>query len=76
MEYIDKIIDAMTDVVVGEDAGERERRIYRESLQALVRLARAEQLLEIQLDFNALTGVGGAKRALPYSIGVGDADIC
>lgn len=58
MRYTDSVIEALTDAMAG-GAGigttPREMYIYRESLLALVRLAKAEQLLEMREDFDALT---------------------
>jgi hypothetical protein len=54
------IADLLTDALMGVNglnSSERNRHIYRESLLALIRLAKAEQLLEMQKYFNKLTSV-------------------
>lgn len=51
----DDVIDAMADAVLGHDVAEHDREIFRESLRGLVRLARAEQLYSMQMDFNRMT---------------------
>ncbi|MEC5216870.1 hypothetical protein RCH09_001824 [Actimicrobium sp. GrIS 1.19] len=50
-----EVIDIMVDVVQDASSSEGYRSKYREALHSLVRLVRAEQLLEMQLDFNKLT---------------------
>jgi hypothetical protein len=50
-EVIEEMIDAMCRV----DASDEEKELYREALHGLVRLAQAEQLLSMQLDFHTLT---------------------
>jgi hypothetical protein len=57
MSYTDNVIEKLTEAMAGGGLGPspREVYIYRESLLALVRLAKAEQLLEMQKDFDALT---------------------
>lgn len=59
MERSNDVINRLTEAVLGADAlnaSEQYKAAYRASLQALVRLAKAEQLLEMQRDFNTLTG--------------------
>jgi hypothetical protein len=51
----DDVIEAMVDAMCGTQVSEHDRNVYREALRGLVRLAQAEQLLSMQLDFNALT---------------------
>jgi hypothetical protein len=58
MSYTDNVIEKLTEAMAGGGGlgpSPREVYIYRESLLALVRLAKAEQLLEMQKDFDALT---------------------
>lgn len=51
----DDVIEILIDTVC-EQAGLPNYRVnFRQALQGLVRLGRAEQLLEMQLDFNTLT---------------------
>ncbi len=60
MKYSNDVIDILTEALMGAgalNASEQHKASYRASLQALVRLAKAEQLLEMQHDFNTLTGV-------------------
>lgn len=54
MKHVEDVIAALADVMVG-DAHKKEHELYKEALRALVRLAQAEQLCEMQNDFNALT---------------------
>jgi hypothetical protein len=49
------VIEVMTGVACDQNNSEAYRIRYREALRSLVRLARAEQMLEIQRDFNQLT---------------------
>jgi hypothetical protein len=49
------VIDIMVSVVHAQIDTEPGRVRYREALNSLVRLARAEQMLELQRDFNKLT---------------------
>jgi hypothetical protein len=49
------VIDIMVSVVHAQIDTESGRVRYREALNSLVRLARAEQMLELQRDFNKLT---------------------
>lgn len=53
--YSDDVIEAMVEAMCGGRIPEVDRDIYREALRGLVRLAQAEQLLSMQLDFNTLT---------------------
>jgi hypothetical protein len=53
--YSDDVIEAMVDAMCSARVTERDRDIYREALRGLVRLGQAEQLLSMQLDFNAMT---------------------
>ena len=51
----DDVIEMMIDTVCDQSGLVNFRVNFRQALQGLVRLARAEQLLEMQLDFNTLT---------------------
>lgn len=50
-----EVIEEMIDAMCGAQASSEERDAYREALYGLVRLAQAEQLLSMQLDFHTLT---------------------
>ena len=49
------VIEIMTGVTYEQNNSDAYRKRYREALQSLVRLARAEQMLEMQRDFNKMT---------------------
>jgi hypothetical protein len=49
-----EIIEEMIDAMCSMQASDEEKELYREALQGLVRLAQAEQLLSMQLDFHTL----------------------
>lgn len=49
-------IDNLVANVCGEDATAREKHLFRESLRGLVRLARAEQLVEMKSNVGKATG--------------------
>lgn len=51
----DDVIEALTEALCSTKGAEHDKSICRESLRGLVRLAQAEQLLRMQLDFNGLT---------------------
>lgn len=50
------VIEIMLDTIGDHGAAPTYRASLRGALQSLVRLARAEQLLEMQRDFNTMTG--------------------
>lgn len=50
-----EVIEEMIGAMCGVHASGEEKDAYREALQGLVRLAQAEQLLSMQLDFHTLT---------------------
>lgn len=50
------VIDTLSRVHM-RDMPEEQRLLYRNALESLVKLAKAELLLEMQLDFNKCTGV-------------------
>ena len=51
----DTMIDEMVDATFGNTVSARQQHLYRESLRALVRLAKAEQLRDMRLDLRKLT---------------------
>ncbi|MDB5762922.1 MAG: hypothetical protein JWQ21_1917 [Herminiimonas sp.] len=53
--YSDDVIEAMVEAMCSAKASQYDKNIYREALRGLVRLGQAEQLLNMQLDFNSLT---------------------
>jgi len=54
-KHSDDMIEDLVNVTCGEQAGSRERHVYREALRSLVRLAKAEQMYEIKADARMLT---------------------
>lgn len=52
----DDVIEIMIDASFDQHGSDAYSARYRAALRSLVRLARAEQLLEMQRDFNQLTG--------------------
>lgn len=59
----DAVIESLITVTLGEKARARERHAYRESLRGLVRLAKAEQVMEIKDSVRKLTGTIEAQSA-------------
>lgn len=53
-QHTDEIIEKMTSAHCGAQASQRERHLYREALRSLVRLAKAEQMLEMKSDVQLL----------------------
>lgn len=53
--YSNEVIEAMVDAMCGSHASDLDRDVYRQALHGLVRLGQAEQLLNMQLDFDRLT---------------------
>jgi hypothetical protein len=53
---VDMMIENLVDATLRGDASLREKHTLRESLRALVRFAKAEQLLEIKTSVRKLTG--------------------
>lgn len=51
----DQVIEALI-ATLGEEASLREKHMYRESLRALVRLAKSDQLMDIKANIRKLTG--------------------
>ena len=52
----DSVIESLIAVTLSEDATARERHIFRENLRGLVRLAKAEQVVEIKTSVRRLAG--------------------
>jgi hypothetical protein len=52
----DDVIDNLITATLGEDATLRQQHLFRESLRCLVRLAKAEQVVEIKANVRRLTG--------------------
>lgn len=50
------VIENLITATLGEDATARQRFMFRESLRGLVRLAKAEQIVEIKANVRQLTG--------------------
>lgn len=50
------VIENLITVTLSEDAPMRQRHLFRESLRSLVRLAKAEQIVEIKTNVRRLTG--------------------
>jgi hypothetical protein len=59
----DDVIESLISATLGEQAGPRERHLYRESLRSLVRLAKAEQVVEIKASVKRLTGTLDSQNA-------------
>lgn len=53
---VDMVIEDLVEATLGQDGLARERHVFRESLRALVRFAKAEQLIEIRTSVRKLTG--------------------
>lgn len=53
--YSEDVIDVMVNTMCRGTGETLDRNLYRQALQGLVRLAQAEQLLAMQMDFDALT---------------------
>ncbi len=53
----DDVIENLINATLGEVATPRQTHLYRESLRSLVRLAKAEQVVEIKANVCRLTGV-------------------
>ncbi|CAN7515202.1 hypothetical protein LJR289_003535 [Pseudoduganella sp. LjRoot289] len=52
----DKVIDDLIAATCGQQSGLQQRFVFAQALQGLVRLAKAEQLLEIRLDTERAVG--------------------
>ena len=52
----DDVIENLINAMLGEEASARQRHLFRESLYNLVRLAKAEQVVEIKANVRRLTG--------------------
>lgn len=53
--YSTELIEDLVNAICASEASQEDKHIFREALQGLVRLAQAEQLLSIQLDFHTMT---------------------
>jgi hypothetical protein len=53
----EELIEELTAVTCGDAATAREKRIFTEALRGLVRLAKAEQMLELRTDVKKLTEI-------------------
>ena len=53
----DEVIENLVAAMLGEDASEREKYLYRENLRNLVRLAKSEQIMEVKSSVRKLSGV-------------------
>lgn len=53
---VDIMIENLVEATFGQNASARERHLFRESLRALVRFAKAEQLVDIRTSVRKLTG--------------------
>lgn len=52
----DNVIENLVAATLGDQAGVRERHVFRESLRGLVRLAKSEQVVEIKANVRKLAG--------------------
>ena len=52
----DQVIEALVSATAGEEVTARQRHILRENLRSLVRLAKAEQIVEIKTNVKKLAG--------------------
>jgi hypothetical protein len=52
----DTVIEEMVAAVYGNTVSERQKHLYRETLRALVRLAKAEQMKDMRRDVLKVTG--------------------
>jgi hypothetical protein len=59
----DDAIENLIAASLGEDAGLRERHLYRQNLLSLVRLAKSEQIVEMKTNVQKLTGMVEAQSA-------------
>lgn len=55
MNGTDQVIEAMLIATYPNETSERNKNIYREALRGLVRLAKAEQLLQMNVDMERVT---------------------
>jgi hypothetical protein len=53
----DTLIEQMVDATYGDEVSAREKHAFRESLRALVRLAKAEQMLDMRVDARRLSSI-------------------
>lgn len=57
------VIESLLTAILSEDAPSREKHIFRENLRCLVRLAKAEQVVEIKTNVRRLAGALEAQSA-------------
>lgn len=55
-QHTEEMIEDLVNATCGEQAGTREKRVYREALRSLVRLAKAEQMFDMKSDIQTLVG--------------------
>jgi hypothetical protein len=65
----DDVIECLVEAISRPGAAIAEKTLLREALHSLVRLAQAEQLLRMQLDFNQLTVPPASQVAMPNRAG-------
>ncbi len=53
----DSLIEKMVQATYGDQVSAREKHAFRESLRALVRLAKTEQMLDMRIDARRLTSI-------------------
>ncbi len=61
----EEIIEALVDSLQA-DASQRDRHIYREALRTLVRLAKIEQIVALQEDFQVIERMAGRPASFPH----------
>ncbi|HEY4541273.1 MAG TPA: hypothetical protein VIG66_02745 [Noviherbaspirillum sp.] len=54
--HTDEIIEELVTAMLGSEAGVRERHLLRENLRSLVRVAKAEQVVDIKASVRRLAG--------------------
>lgn len=54
--HTDEIIEELLTAMLGSEAGVRERHLLRENLRSLVRVAKAEQVVDIKASVRRLAG--------------------
>lgn len=59
----DIVVENLVAAALGEGASARERHVFQENLRSLVRLAKAEQVVEIKMNVKKLTGALDAHAA-------------
>ncbi len=59
----DQVIESLIAAMLGEEATLRQQYVFRENLRSLVRLAKAEQVMDIKANVKRLTGAMEAHHA-------------